>query len=630
MKMVYVLLSCLVLGFQAAGRAQDEAAPKRADARVERAIQDLEEIVITPGRSGERLFDVAASAQRLSSRELATERVPATLPDALREVPGAMIQKTGPGLGSPYLRGFTGFRTVLLVDGIRINNSIFREGPNQYWATVDPLALDSLEVVKGPGSVPYGSDAAGGVVHARTEVVDLGEAGAGWDLGGRAYYRFNSAESSHITREVFRASYDGRFGFQVGGSYKSFGDTDSGGDVGRPTGLGYDAYSVDAKIRALVDDSVEFEFLFQRVRLNNVPRHHATVNAVSYHGTQVGTDLRRDFDQTRDLALLTLRHYDSRFWDQAEVRVAYQRTDEVQDRIRGNGRRDKSGFDVDTLALVAQAESSTRIGNLVWGFDLYLDFVDSFANRLDPGGVLQVAAQGPVGDDSTYLSFGVFVQDTLELGTWGELILGVRFNHFAVDSNEVIDPVSGNVGSLDKDYQAAAGSARLLVHAAEDLNAYVGASSGFRAPNLSDLTRFDSARSGEFEIPSPNLDTEYFIGLEVGLKYSGPRLRAELAYFYTILIDGIVRSPTGALTASGETIVDKSNVGDGHIQGIEFAAAWDILEEELTLSGQLSWLDGQQDNFPTAAPVIREEVISRLMPIQGRLALTWRPRFLEG
>jgi len=75
------------------------------------------------------------------ARELIENRQVRTLAEALRELPGVMVQKTGHGQGSPYIRGFTGLRTLFLIDGIRLNNSTFREGPNQYWNTVDPFSV---------------------------------------------------------------------------------------------------------------------------------------------------------------------------------------------------------------------------------------------------------------------------------------------------------------------------------------------------------------------------------------------------------------------------------------------------------------------------------------------------------
>ncbi len=606
----------------------DEAARKRAE-KLNRAVQDLDEIVVTPGRIEETIFDTPSSVVRLNAEELFTERVPSTLPDALREVPGVMIQKTGPGLGAPYIRGLTGFRTLMLVDGVRVNHPAMRSGPNQYFATVDPLSLGRIEVEKGPASVLYGSDAAGGTIQAFSRTLDLGSEGEGWEFGGEAYYRFNSAEASNVTHESFRGGYDGRFGFEIGGSYKDFGNTDAGGKLGRQKGLEYDAYSVDAKLTAIVDENLELEFLFQRVRLNDVPRHHSTANGINFHGTTHGSDRKRAFDQTRDLALLTARITDGSFFDEAVFKVSYQAQDEVQDRIRSSGRRDKSGFDVDTLGVLGQLTSETQIGTLVYGFDLYVDWVDSFKTRLNTDGSFQVFPQGPVGDDSRYLSLGVYVQDTLSLGDWGELQAGVRFNYVDVVSDEVIDPASGGVGSLDANYEALAGSLKLLVHATENVNVYAGASSGFRAPNLSDLTRFDAARSGEFEIPSPNLDPEYFVGLEFGAKAQWENFRGEASYFYTVLIDTIIRSPTGVVNGSGESEVTKSNVGDGHLQGVELALAWDVLED-VTLSGNFAWVDGLVDTFPTSAPVVESEPPSRLPPIHALVGVDWRPSFFEG
>ena len=80
-----------------------------------------------------------------------------SVPEALRYTPGVLVQRTGHGQGSPYIRGFTGYRNVFLIDGVRLNNSIFRSGPNQYWNTIDPFSIERLEVIKGPSSGVYGS-----------------------------------------------------------------------------------------------------------------------------------------------------------------------------------------------------------------------------------------------------------------------------------------------------------------------------------------------------------------------------------------------------------------------------------------------------------------------------------------
>src|SRR5688572_29980713 len=128
----------------------------------------LEETVVTATRTEQTVFDVPYTAHVIDRADFIERRNVRTFPDALRDIPGVMVQRTAYGQASPFIRGFTGFRTLALIDGIRLNNASFREGPNQYWGTIDQYTINRLEVVKGPSSVLYGSDAIGGTVNAIT------------------------------------------------------------------------------------------------------------------------------------------------------------------------------------------------------------------------------------------------------------------------------------------------------------------------------------------------------------------------------------------------------------------------------------------------------------------------------
>ena len=120
-----------------------------------------------------------------------------TLPEAFRELPGVHVQKTSNGQGSPFIRGFTGFRTLALIDGVRFNNSTFREGPNQYWSNIDAMSLDHLELIPGQGSVLYGSDAIGGTMNVFTR--DSGF------LGAEAGKRFSGGSAGYCGAQQCRA-----------------------------------------------------------------------------------------------------------------------------------------------------------------------------------------------------------------------------------------------------------------------------------------------------------------------------------------------------------------------------------------------------------------------------------------
>jgi outer membrane receptor protein involved in Fe transport len=600
-----------------------EAKTETQESGLDAAIRDLGITVVTASRREEFLFDSSATTAIVDELSLARREAPSTITHALARIPGVMAQKTAPGLGSPFIRGFTGFRTAYVVDGIRLNNSVWRSGPNQYSSTIDPLSLGRLEVFKGPSSVQYGSDAIGGTVAAYTAPVDMGEAEGGTRLSGRAYYRYDSAEDSHIARTEFGVGHEGKFGFRIGATKLYFGELEVGGDGGELNNSDYDGLFIDAKARFVVNRNVEVSMLFQHARLDDIPRHHSTVDAVTFRGTTPGNNLRRNFDQDRDLLAVTLHLYEGTFFEDGWVKFGYQSQSELQDRIRANGRRDLSGFDLDTYFVATQFTSRTGIGELTYGLDLYLDQVDSFADRTNPDGSMQSFAQGPIGDDSRYLSLGLFVQDRIELGQWGELILGARFQHIDVEAGEVLDPIANTVGSLDDDFQSIVGTARLLIRATERLNFFLSAGSAFRAPNLSDLTRLNSARTNEIEIPSPGLDPEFFVGFEVGARFQEETLFAELALFHTILIDSIDRRPTGQMI-DNEFVVTKDNVGDGYVQGVEFQVAWEFARDWM-ISGQVTYLDGEVDTFPTSMDVVEREPVSRLMPLTARVALDWRP-----
>ncbi|MBM3891477.1 MAG: hypothetical protein FJ388_20385, partial [Verrucomicrobia bacterium] len=149
--------------------APEQTAPAPASVPKATWTPYLDDMVVTATRGEKTVFDTPYTVESLSADDIQLRLTARSLPDALKETPAVMVQKTAYGQGSPYIRGFTGFRTLMLIDGIRLNNSVFRDGPNQYWSTVDPLSVDRLEVVKGPGSVLYGSDAIGGTVNAITQ-----------------------------------------------------------------------------------------------------------------------------------------------------------------------------------------------------------------------------------------------------------------------------------------------------------------------------------------------------------------------------------------------------------------------------------------------------------------------------
>ncbi|TAD94338.1 MAG: Plug domain-containing protein, partial [Bacteroidetes bacterium] len=125
---------------------------------------NLANVIVSATRQEAQLFVTPFSVEALKW-PVTDMRMARTTPEALQYVPGVFVQKTNHGGGSPFLRGLTGNQTLIMLDGIRVNNAAFRFGPNQYTNLIDAFTIDRVEVVKGSGSVQYGSDAMGGAIH---------------------------------------------------------------------------------------------------------------------------------------------------------------------------------------------------------------------------------------------------------------------------------------------------------------------------------------------------------------------------------------------------------------------------------------------------------------------------------
>lgn len=592
---------------------------EKLDAALQEVVGELDTIVMTATRHEQRVFDTPYHAHITAGNEVRRAR---NFQDALRQTPGVHMQRTSYGQSSPFLRGFTAYHTLLMVDGIRLNNSVLRSGPNEYWGLVDGYSLDRIETVFGPGSVLYGSDAVGGTVNAiPVRRRDFGPESS-WNR--RLAMRYSSAEQSIIGRAQVSGNVGEHLGFVIGATGGAFSDLDAGGPLGPQPGTNFHNYFADARIEYRFDDSWSVGLLAQIGRLRNIDRVHRTTKGVSFAGTSVGSDRSRDFDWDRDLVGVFIDgvDLDASFIDEIHVRLSWHHITEDQVRTRGDGRVNDLGWDTDTFGAAVTLVSETSIGRFTYGADYYHDSVDSFRTDYDAMGVPTVRIQGPVGDDSTYDLLGIFVQDEVALSDDFDLIVGGRFTYAAADADRVEDPNTGNEISVDDDWVDAVGSIRLLWRATDEVNIFGGFSQAFRAPNLSDISRLDFARSNEIEVAATGLDPERFYTFEVGGKVLWGGLSAEATYHYTIVDDLIVRSPTGAMIM-GDAVVTKSNVGDGHMQGVEIRARYDFCENWWVF-GSFQWFDGQHDTFPTSAPVASREGFSKMPPLGGTFGFGWR------
>ena len=576
----------------------------------------LPEVVVTATRSENEAKRLPSIVKTLDAKKI-EERQPRTFPEALRETPGVAIQKTSNGQGSPFIRGFTGFRNLLLVDGIRYNNSTFREGPNQYWALLDPFAMERIEVIPSQGSVLYGSDAIGGTVNAISKSSGFGgEAGGSFFTHGLASYRWSSAEHSHIEHLEASLGEGQKWGLHVGGTFGQFGDVKPGQGPRQPR-TGYDQWAFDVRLDVALDDQWQLTAVHQQSRMNDAWRTHSTNQGISFEGTTIGTDRVRLFDQERSLSYLRLAGKDLGGWiDAASLTVSLQIQGEEQFRVTGAGARSFNDVDLTTLGVDLQFESRTAIGKLVYGVDFYHDWVESDATD-------NVNA-GAVADDSTYSLLGVFLQDEFDLGDRFHVIAGGRYTHVRAEAGKFTNPVTGARQSFSGEWDNISANLRLMLDldSKDRFQLFGGWSQSFRAPNLSDLSRDDLSGAITREAPATGLKPELYNTFEIGLKAQTASITASLGYFYTRINDMIVRRPTGRVVG-GRNEMTKANADDGYMQGVEFSANWQV-NPNWSVFGHVAWVEGEADQFSGNSAATRREPLGKVAPLVGYGGVRWQ------
>ena len=163
-----VLIEISFIGYETRRITKNEMAKKDYVILLAQSSQYLDDVVISASKFREKRENVAYQIQSLDIKQIKNANA-STTADLLTVNQGITIQKSQLGGGSPIIRGFEANRVLLVVDGVRMNNAIYRSGHLQNALTVDANALEIVEVVFGPSSTIYGSDALGGVVHFYTK-----------------------------------------------------------------------------------------------------------------------------------------------------------------------------------------------------------------------------------------------------------------------------------------------------------------------------------------------------------------------------------------------------------------------------------------------------------------------------
>lgn len=574
-------------------------------------------IVITGTRSDREIAQEPYAIQVIDQTQLERE-LPRTAPEALDDLPGVLVQKTASGHGSPYIRGFTGNRTLLVIDGVRYNNATYRDGANEYFAQIDSFTLSQIELIAGPSSALYGSEAVGGVLNLTTRPTAMASEAAQY-AAGEQVVRYSSGDDSLVSRSAFELGVGGKWGLRGGFTLREYGNVRAA-KLGTLPYTGYGERAANARLDLALSPSWLVTLNHQSLWQDDVPRTHSTVFARPFAGTNIGSDLLRQKDHDRTLTYLKAKGSTaSNGLRSIELTLSHQARSEREDRIRADGLVIDQGFDSDLLAFSAIA--SARFGplDLTYGMDLSREWIDSDRTDIDSiSGTTLVRIQGPVGDDTRYDQAGLFVRAIRTVSPTLSLEASLRGSLVAVDIGHFADPLSGTAISFDDNWSNLSGSLRAQWQA-QGHRIWAGYSRSFRAPNVADISRFGRSRSNEIEIASLTLEPETFDILELGYRYQSDGVRIGANLYRTTLSDYIATVPTGQIR-NGLIEVAKRNAASGHISGAEL---W--LNAELgsgfSLEGSATWLRGRLTVPGLAGPI--QEPISRIQPLTGNLALSW-------
>jgi outer membrane receptor protein involved in Fe transport len=551
----------------------------------------MDEVTVTATKRSMNKSALPYSVELLT-REESSRNLSRTVPESLAGIPGIFIQKTNHAGGAPFVRGLTGNQSLILVDGIRLNNSIFRYGPNQYLTLVDPFIVDRIEVVKGTGSVQYGSDAMTGVINIQTNSLKFREQ-ALWREKATARITESGMELS-VRPEL---KYEGkRFAFVVGASHKKFGDLKGGDTTGFQRPSGYGEHAFDIKLMADLGKSWTITSSYQWLRQQDVPVYHKyklenyalnTSDPLTrgFGYMKLNKKFNRPFIKELDFFISNQFIEESRYIRKNSSQVLRSERDHIST-ISG-------GVDMLTAILSTWTANS--------GIEIYADRVESSRSERNVGGGSINSMRGLYPNGATYSNLAMYSLHHLNFGRL-KLEGGLRYNFYQAKITDI------TLGRIRLKPSALVFQGGLNYQLTKGIHLYANISDGFRAPNIDDLGTLGIV-DFRYEIPAYGLRPERSVNHEVGLKYFDSKFSGSLAVFRTNLFDLISRVKT-AEVVSGYDVYKKINIDKGYIRGWEMQAAYQPLKQ-IRLHAAATSLFGQS--------ITKDQPLRRIPPFNARL-----------
>lgn len=596
----------------------------------------LEEVVISVNRWEQNQREVSTRVAKITPSLIQLQN-PQTSADLLGLSNQVFIQKSQLGGGSPMIRGFATNRILLVVDGVRMNNAIFRSGNLQNVISIDASSIQNTEVVFGPGSVVYGSDAIGGVMNFTTLTPVTSTEGT--TFSANAFARYASANEEKTGHVDFSIGLK-KWAFVTSITKSDFSDLkmgskgpteytrpeyqvrDENGDdlaVTNPDPnvqlfSGYNQLNVMQKIRYKPNANWDFTYGFNYSKTSDVPRYDRLIlknasnvftSAEWYYGPQkwMMHALNAQFNKQTAIS------------DQVKFTVGYQDYEESRHNRNftgGNRNRRTDRYErVKALSINVDVDKQlNEKANLFYGLEYVTNAVGSTAERvtITDGTVSGVSTRYPDGSD--WRSMAAYAGLRYAVNKKWIVNGSARYTH-------VYTYAPFDTTYFDFDFTEATlkngavnGSFGVAYNRTSTLKLYANASTGFRAPNVDDIGKVFDSQPGTVVVPNPTLKPETAYSAEIG--FAGKitaGLHFDASAFYTLLDNAIVRGP---FTFNGQTqitydetlsdVLALQNISELTVRGVQLGLRWDFAEN-FRLASNLNLQKGKEKDVETGNDV---------------------------
>ena len=627
--------------------------------------EQLDEVVVSVFKNKEKTNRIAEQIAVISLKEI--QKVsPQTSADLLAAIPGIKVQKSQFGGGSPVLRGMESNRVLLVVDGVRMNNAIYRKGHLQSSITVNPNLLDRTEVVFGPSSVIYGSDALGGVIHYYTKTPKLSEKN---QIKGGSFLRYSSV-NNEVTNSVSAELQFKKWAALTSVSHSNFGDLKIGknrshgfddwgktffysdnlngnyaenpvanNDVNLQKNTGFSQTDFLQKFFIPLSLKTDLKVNFQYSTSSDIPRFdklsELKSGSLKFAEWQYGP-------QNRLLVSSQLAINPNKKWlNKGTITAAYQNIEESRiQRKFGSLERSYREETVNVYSLTADfTVPLAKKRDLGYGFEVAYNNVQSNSY----GKTLRVIDNNIVGFDadfkvqsrypdggSSYFSSAMYLDYRQDITSKSTLNTGIRLTNTQLDATWVDDTfITLPSNDIDLNNTALTATIGYVYKPVKTWQLNAVLSSGFRSPNIDDVGKVRE-KNGEVTVPNINLNPEHAYNAEIGVQkyFNNRKFRVGANVYYTLLNNYIYREGyqlNGSNTVLYDNelgdIVANVNKGTAYITGATVSYQGKLFANWST-SGFLTYTKGKA--YDTNLPM------SSIPPLFGRFELNYSKNKFEG